>query len=73
MKSFYVFTWTGASNANKYSGSVAKCALKIWQVYICNKSIITGIFPTQLKYSTVKPLFKKGNNANITIIDQSIY
>jgi hypothetical protein len=28
--------------------------------YICNKSIRSGTVPTRLKYSIVKPLFKKG-------------
>jgi hypothetical protein len=34
--------------------------------YICNKSIISGIFPTHVKYSTVKPLYKKGDRENMT-------
>jgi Notch-like protein len=34
--------------------------------YICNKSIISGTFPTCLKYSIVKPLFKKGDKENMT-------
>jgi hypothetical protein len=29
--------------------------------YICNRSILSGSFPTCLKYSVVKPLFKKGD------------
>jgi hypothetical protein len=29
--------------------------------YICNKSIRNGTFPTRLKHSIVKPLFKKGD------------
>ena len=29
--------------------------------HICNKSISTGVFPEQLKYSIIKPLFKKGD------------
>jgi hypothetical protein len=28
--------------------------------YICNKIMQSGIFPERLKYSIVKPLFKKG-------------
>ena len=32
--------------------------------YICNKSLELGIFPSQLKYSTVKPIFKKGDRQN---------
>jgi exonuclease III len=34
--------------------------------YICNKAIVSGIFPTRLKYSTVKPLYKKGDKENMT-------
>jgi hypothetical protein len=30
-------------------------------VYICNKSLSLGIFPTQLKYSQISPIFKKGD------------
>jgi hypothetical protein len=29
--------------------------------HICNKSLSLGIFPDRLKYSEVKPLFKKGD------------
>jgi hypothetical protein len=29
--------------------------------YMCNKVITKGIFPDRLKYSIVKPLYKKGN------------
>jgi hypothetical protein len=32
---------------------------------ICNKTITSGVFPTCLKYSTVKPLFKKGDTDNM--------
>ena len=32
--------------------------------YVCNKSLSTGI-PTQLKFSVVKPLYKKGDRTNI--------
>jgi len=31
--------------------------------HICNKSISTGIFPERLKFSIIKPLFKKGDTA----------
>jgi Notch-like protein len=34
--------------------------------YICNKSIRSGTFPAPLKYSIVKPLFKKGDKENMT-------
>jgi hypothetical protein len=33
--------------------------------YICSKSIISGMFPTCLKYSTVKPVFKKDDKKNV--------
>lgn len=33
--------------------------------YICNKSIRSGIFPSRLKYSMVKPIFKKGDSTNM--------
>jgi hypothetical protein len=41
--------------------------------YICNKSIRLGIFPTPLRHSIVKPLFKKGNRETWLIIDQFRY
>jgi hypothetical protein len=33
--------------------------------YICNRSILSGSFPTHFKYSVVKPLFKKGDKKDI--------
>jgi hypothetical protein len=33
--------------------------------YICNKSIGSGTLSTHLKYSIVKPLFKKGDRENM--------
>jgi hypothetical protein len=27
--------------------------------YICDKSLLSGIFPSQLKFSEIKPLHKK--------------
>jgi len=33
--------------------------------YICNKSVLSGTFPTRLKYATVKPLLKKGDKENV--------
>jgi Notch-like protein len=33
---------------------------------VCNKSIISGTFSTHLKYSIVKPLFKKDDKKNMT-------
>jgi hypothetical protein len=34
--------------------------------HICNKSLSVGIFPDRLKYSEIKPLFKKGDKQNIS-------
>jgi len=34
--------------------------------YICNKSILSGIYPTQLKYPVMKPVFKKCERNNVT-------
>jgi len=34
--------------------------------HICNKSLSLGIFPDLLKYSEIKPLFKKGDKHNIS-------
>ena len=34
--------------------------------YICNKSIWSGIFPDHLKFSILKPTYKKGNRTNPT-------
>jgi len=33
--------------------------------YIFNKSMISGIFPTILKYATIKPIFKNGDKKNV--------
>ena len=34
--------------------------------YICNKSILSGTFPDHMKFSILKPTFKKGNTMNLT-------
>jgi len=34
--------------------------------YICNKSLSSGIFPSRLKFSEIKPLHKKGDRTDIT-------
>jgi hypothetical protein len=31
---------------------------------ICNKSILSGVFPDHLKFSVVKPIYKKGDRMN---------
>jgi hypothetical protein len=33
--------------------------------YIFSKSMISGIFPTRLKYATMKPIFKNGDKKNV--------
>ena len=33
--------------------------------YICNKSMLSGTFPTRLKYAIIKPLLKKGDKENV--------
>jgi hypothetical protein len=33
--------------------------------YICNKSMLSGTFPTRLKYAIVKLLLKKGDKENV--------
>jgi hypothetical protein len=37
--------------------------------HMCNKSLSLGIFPDCLKYSEIKPLFKKGDKHNISKLD----
>jgi hypothetical protein len=34
--------------------------------YICNKTLSIGIFPDQLRFSVEKPLYKKGNENNVS-------
>jgi hypothetical protein len=34
--------------------------------YLCNKIVQTGILPERLKFSEVKPLYKKGDEAEIS-------
>ena len=34
--------------------------------YKCNKMLATGIFPTRLKFSEIKPLFKKRDETNLS-------
>jgi hypothetical protein len=33
--------------------------------YVCNRALLTGVFPDRLKYVTVRPLFKKGNKDDV--------
>ena len=34
--------------------------------YICNRMLATGTFPDRLKYSEIKPIYKKGNKTHIS-------
>ena len=34
--------------------------------HICSRALLTGIFPDRLKFTTVRPLFKKGDKRDIT-------
>jgi len=34
--------------------------------HICNRMLSTGTFPDRLKYSEIKPMYKKGNKTQIT-------
>ena len=34
--------------------------------YICNRMLSTGTFPDRLKFSEIKPIYKKGNKTLIT-------
>jgi len=41
--------------------------------YICNKSPSSGIFPSLLKFSEIKPLYRKGDRTDIyPILDLSL-
>ena len=35
-------------------------------IYLCNRSILSGIFPTWLKYAQIVPIFKKGDKEQPT-------
>jgi len=35
-------------------------------IYICNKSLLKGLFPTWLKFSQIIPLWKKGKKSDIS-------
>jgi Notch-like protein len=48
-------------NSLKISVPVISFAL----TYIRNRSLSLGVFPTCLKYSKIKPLFKNGNKTNM--------
>ena len=60
------------NNSHEYD-EISTKLLKISSPFIistlahtCNKSLSSGIFPDRLKYSEIKPLFKKGDKLNIS-------
>jgi hypothetical protein len=59
-------------NSNGYDEIVVKIIkisapfLRPPLTYTCNRMFSTGVFPTRLKYSEIKPLFKNGDRANMT-------
>ena len=34
--------------------------------YICNKTLVSGLFPTSLNYSQINPVHKKGNKSEMS-------
>jgi len=34
--------------------------------YVCNETVSTGILPDRLKYSIINPLYKKGNERDVS-------
>jgi hypothetical protein len=61
-----------SKNSSGYDGVSNKiiklCKQQISEplAYIINKSLTMGIYPERLKYSVVKPVFKKGDKADIS-------
>jgi hypothetical protein len=56
-----------SSGYDKISTKLSKISAKYIcppLIYICNKFVLTRIFPEQLKYSTIKPLYKKGDKTD---------
>jgi hypothetical protein len=54
---------------DEISAEVLKCSLNVISsplTYIFNLELSTGTFPTCMKYSIVKPLFKKGDKSNVS-------
>jgi hypothetical protein len=35
-------------------------------IYVCNRSLSTGIFPSHLKYSQIHPIYKAGERSKIS-------
>jgi hypothetical protein len=59
---------TNSSGYDEISSKILKsCGSLISRplCYICNKSILIGIFPDRLKYATVKLLYKKGAKSSM--------
>jgi hypothetical protein len=61
-----------SKNSHGYDGIPIKI-LKVSKPFItspltdiCDKSLLSGIFPSRLKFSEIKPLHKKGDRADVT-------
>ena len=61
-----------AKNSHGYDGISTKvlklgiCYISSPLTYICNRMILSGIFPTRLKFSEVKPIYKKGDKNDVS-------
>ena len=42
-------------------------------IYVCNKMLSIGTFPTRLKFSQVSPMFKKGNKLRCLLTGRYLY
>ena len=63
-KTYYISESPNLNGYNKISTKILKASSQFIIspfTYICNQSLSSGIFPSRLKYSVVKPLFKKRN------------
>jgi len=59
--------WIAYARSNIFSSKNTNIKIHITSplTYICNKSLLSGIFPFQLKFSEIKPLHKKGDRMDI--------
>jgi hypothetical protein len=63
-KIFYTFKTMDSCGYNQISLRVLKLSTPYISSplnYICNKIMQHGVFPERLKYSVIKPLYKKGD------------
>jgi len=69
----------GTKNTSGYD-EISNCIIKLTApfiisplTHICNAVLSTGVFPDRLKYTVVKPIFKKETNRKSPITDQYLY